>query len=67
VLTYCAGIFRGEAARGGDISYVGAPDPSMTPKEEEEFLLLYGPRKERKALKKRRKAEQEALKKQSKS
>ena len=32
------------------------PDPSMTPTEEEEFLLLYGPRKERKALKKRRKA-----------
>jgi len=28
----------------------------MTPKEEEEFLLLYGPQKERKALKKRRKA-----------
>jgi hypothetical protein len=66
VLTYCGGIFRGEAARGGDMSYVGAPDPSMTPKEEE-FLLLYGPRKERKALKKRRKAEREALKKQSKS
>lgn len=34
------------------------PDPSMTPKEEEEFLLLYGPQKERKALKKRRKARQ---------
>ena len=49
------------------MSYVGAPDPSMTRKEEEEFLLLYGPRKERKALKNRRKAEQEALKKQSKS
>jgi hypothetical protein len=48
------------------MSYVGAPDPSMTPKEEEEFLLLYGPRKERKALKKRRKAEQ-AQQKQSKS
>ena len=32
------------------------PDPSMTPKEEEEFLLLYGPQKERKALKERRKA-----------
>jgi hypothetical protein len=31
-----------------------APDPSMTPKEEQEYLLLYGPRKERKALKKRR-------------
>jgi hypothetical protein len=44
-----------------------APDPSMTPKEEEEYLLLYGPSKERKALKKRRKAEKEALKKQSKS
>jgi hypothetical protein len=44
-----------------------APDPSMTPKEGEEYLLLYGPRKERKALKKRREAEQEALKKQSKS
>ena len=37
----------------------------MTPKEEE-YLLLYGPRKERKALKKRRKAEG-AQKKQSKS
>jgi hypothetical protein len=50
------------------MSYVGAPDPSMTPKEEEEeFLLLYGPRKERIALKKHRKAEREALKKQSKS
>jgi hypothetical protein len=58
------GIFRGEA-EGGDMSYVGAPDPSMTPKEEEEYLLLYGPPKERKALKKRRKAE-EALRKQSK-
>ena len=33
------------------MSYLGAPDPSMTPKEEEEYLLLYGPRKERKALK----------------
>jgi hypothetical protein len=67
LLTYCGGIFRGEAARGGDMGYEGGPDPSMTPKEEEEYLLLYGPRKERKALKKRRKAEQEALKKQSKS
>jgi hypothetical protein len=38
----------------------------MTPKEEEEYLLLYGPRKERKALKKRQKAEQEALKKHGK-
>jgi hypothetical protein len=47
------------------MSYISAPDPSMTPKEEEEYLLLYGPRKERKALKKRRKArEQERAKKQ---
>ena len=45
------------------MSYSSAPDPSMTPKEEEEFLLIYGPRKVRKALKKRRKAEQEASKK----
>jgi hypothetical protein len=57
---------------GGVLVVVGGhmtlgPDPSMTPKEEEEYLLLYGPRKERKALKKRRKAEQEALKKQSRS
>lgn len=47
--------------------YYSAPDPSMTPKEEEEYFLIYGPRKERKALKKRRKAEQEALKKRAKS
>jgi hypothetical protein len=48
------------------MNYASAPDPSMTIKEEEEYLLLYGPRKERKALKKRRKAEQ-AQQKQSKS
>jgi hypothetical protein len=64
-------MFRGGVEEGGGMSYglnyESQPDPSMTPKEEEEFLLLYGPRKERKALKKRRKAEQEALKKQSKS
>jgi hypothetical protein len=34
------------------------PDPSMTPKEEEEFLLLYGPKKVRKAIKERRAREQ---------
>jgi hypothetical protein len=56
-------MFRGDVEEGGGMSYLSQPDPSMTPKEEEEFLLLYGPRKERKALKKRRKAEQEALKK----
>ena len=32
----------------------------MTKREEEQILLLYGPRKERKALKKRRKAEKRA-------
>jgi hypothetical protein len=40
-------------AVGGHMTH--GPDPSMTPTEEE-FLLLYGPQKERKALKKRRKA-----------
>jgi hypothetical protein len=65
-------MFRGDVEEGGGMSRYGMnyetqPDPSMTPKEEEEFLLLYGPRKERKALKKRRKAEQEARKNQSKS
>jgi hypothetical protein len=34
----------------------------MTDREEEEFTLLYGPRKERKALKKRRKALEKAAK-----
>jgi len=34
----------------------------MNQREEEEFLLLYGPRKERKAIKKRRKAEKQAEK-----
>jgi hypothetical protein len=48
------------------MTYGSGPDPSMTPKEEEEFFLPYLPRKERKAIKERRKAEQEALKKQSK-
>jgi hypothetical protein len=33
----------------------------------EKSLLIYGTRKQRSAIKKRRKAEQEALKKQSKS
>jgi hypothetical protein len=73
--TYCGGTFRDtnsarftlEAAEGGDMSYTTAPDPSMTPKEEEEYLLLYGPRQERKALKKRRKAEEAQQKRQSKS
>jgi hypothetical protein len=32
----------------------------MNEREEEEFLLHYGPRKERKAIKKRRKAEKRA-------
>jgi hypothetical protein len=34
----------------------------MTAREEEEFTLLYGPRKERKALKRRRKALEKAAK-----
>jgi hypothetical protein len=41
------------------------PDPSTTPKEEEEFLLLYGPKKVRKAIKERR-AREQAQKKQGK-
>ena len=41
------------------------PDASMTPKEEEDFLLIYGSRKERKAIKERRKAREQAQKQSS--
>jgi hypothetical protein len=36
-------MFRGDAEGGGSMgmNYVSQPDPSMTPKEVEEFLLLY--------------------------
>jgi hypothetical protein len=49
-----------------DILFHGGPG-GFSEREEEEFLLIHGPRKVRKAIRERRKAEQEALKKQSKS
>ena len=49
-----------------DILFHTAPG-GFSKREEEEFLLIHGPRKLRKAIRERRKAEQEALKKQSKS
>jgi hypothetical protein len=39
----------------------------MNDKEQEEFLLLYGPKKVRKAIKERQKAREQAQKKQSQS
>jgi hypothetical protein len=39
----------------------------MNDKEQEEFLLLYGPKKVRKAIKERQKVREQAQKKQSQS
>jgi hypothetical protein len=53
--------------RDSDLSFGGAFDAlaGMNEREKEEFLLRYGPRKVRKAIKERRKAREQA-KKQSK-